>query len=91
MVYGRIRSSIVEESVGKSSTDHLFKDGSRIEEGADAHRSGIYARIHGLVRMIGPLLGFDPFEPLLGFLSGDAGLKIMVPIKHYSLLPYLRH
>ena len=38
MVCGRICSSIVEESVWKSQSDHLFKDGSRLEEGTDAHR-----------------------------------------------------
>ena len=41
MVYERIRSLIDEESIGKSQANHFFKDGSRIEEGADAHRSRI--------------------------------------------------
>ena len=33
VVCGRICSSIVKESARKSLTDHLFKDGSRVEEG----------------------------------------------------------
>ena len=38
MVCGRIYSSIVKESVGKSLVGHIFKDSSRLEEGVDAHR-----------------------------------------------------
>ena len=34
MVCERICSSIVNESVGKSLADYLFKNGSRLEEGA---------------------------------------------------------
>ena len=37
VVCGRIYSSIVKESVGKSLAGHLFKDGSRLEKGVDAH------------------------------------------------------
>ena len=39
MVCERICSLIVKESVGKSLADHLFKDGRRLEEGIDSHRS----------------------------------------------------
>ena len=35
---GRIYSSIVKELAGKSLADHLFKYGSRLEEGVDAHK-----------------------------------------------------
>ena len=38
MACGRICSSTVKESVGKSLVGHLFKDGSQLEEGVDAHR-----------------------------------------------------
>ena len=38
MVCERICSSIVKESARKSLAAHLFKDGSRLEEGVDAHR-----------------------------------------------------
>ena len=38
VVCGMIYSSIVKESTGKSLTDHLFKDGSQLEEDIDAHR-----------------------------------------------------
>ena len=38
VVCGMICSSIVKESAGKSLADHLFKDGSQMEEGVDAHR-----------------------------------------------------
>ena len=38
MVCGRIYSSIVKESAGKSLIDHIFKDGSRLEEGIGAHK-----------------------------------------------------
>ena len=38
VVCGRICSSIVKESVGKSMAGHLLKDDNRLEEGADAHR-----------------------------------------------------
>ena len=38
MACGRICSSSIKESVGKSLADHHFKDGSQLEERVDAHR-----------------------------------------------------
>ena len=37
-VCGKICSSIVKESAGKSLADHLLKDGSQLEEGVDVHK-----------------------------------------------------
>ena len=41
---GRIYSSIVKESVGKSLANHFFKDDSRLEENVDAHRPNFRPR-----------------------------------------------
>ena len=38
VVYGSIYSKIVKESVKKSLAGHIFKDGSRLEEGVDAYK-----------------------------------------------------
>ena len=37
-VCGRICSSIVEKSAGKSLAGHILKDGCRLEEGIEVHR-----------------------------------------------------
>ena len=45
VVSGSICSLIVKESVGKSLVGHLFKDGSRLEEGVDAHRPDLRPKV----------------------------------------------
>ena len=65
MVCGRICSSIVKESVGKSLVGHLFKDGRPEFRPGSMVMSGCLGLFWTLIR--------------LGLLCGDVGSKPMVP------------
>ena len=54
-------SSCMESAI-KSLVDHLLKDGSCLEKGVDSPQARLQAWIRVHVGMLGPLLGFDPFE-----------------------------
>ena len=82
MVCGRICSSIVKESVEKSLVGHLFNDGIRMEEGADAHRPEFRPESMVLYRCLGLFWALIR----LGLLCGDIGSKLMVPI----MAPFFR-
>ena len=55
--------SSCKESAGKSLTDHLLKDGSRLEDCVDSPQAGLQAWIRVHVGMLEPLLGFNLFGP----------------------------